>query len=540
LSYPLVFGRFELLRAERRLLDGGVPVSLGSRAFDLLAALVEHRDRVVSKDELLLLVWPGVVVEENNLTVHMSTLRKVLGADAVSTVSGRGYRFAMPVSSPPGLDRRAPSPHAPASPQALTLPDKPSIAVLPFSRLGGDAAHGDFIDGITDELITGLSRFRSLFVISRNNVFTYKDRSVDVRTVARELGVRYVLEGSVRREGPHVRVAVQLIDAVTGQHIWAERYDRLLEDVFLLQDEVAHAIVAAMAPHIETSEMSRVRSARPENITAYEMAQRAWARSREGMSKSNRAARDEALALARQALALDPRSSAAFNAIVDAQSWHIYFGTAASVSAALADGLDAAAQALAIDSADHLAYRGRGWLTLVGGLLAQAISDLRRSLELNPNDAFALARLGMCESVSGEPAAGTRRCLEALRLSPRDPSRFHLLDNLAWAHFASRSYAQAVDATEQSLREADFAGTRLCGVLSLVGLGEVARAGTELQALRQLAPAMVAARLSGIWLAVDPEVRQREIDFLQAANTHAPELESTRRPGPLSPGCGGS
>jgi tetratricopeptide (TPR) repeat protein len=204
------------------------------------------------------------------------------------------------------------------------------------------------------------------------------------------------------------------------------------------------------------------------------------------------------------------------------------------------DGLDAAAQALAIDSADHLAYRGRGWLTLVGGLLAQAISDLRRSLELNPNDAFALARLGMCESVSGEPAAGTRRCLEALRLSPRDPSRFHLLDNLAWAHFASRSYAQAVDATEQSLREADFAGTRLCGVLSLVGLGEVARAGTELQALRQLAPAMVAARLSGIWLAVDPEVRQREIDFLQAANTHAPELESTRRPGPLSPGCGGS
>lgn len=515
---PLLFGRFELLTAERRLLDGGVPVSLGSRAFDLLATLVEHRDRVVSKNELLRLVWPGVVVEENNLTVHMSTLRKVLGADAVSTVTGRGYRFAMPVST--ARSRQSHSPAVPTDPKALTLPDKPSIAVLPFAHLGGDPAHEDFIDGITDELITGLSRFHSLFVISRNSVFTYKGRAVDVRTVAHELGVRYVLEGSVRREGPRVRVAARLIDAVSGKQIWAERYDHLLEDVFRLQDEVARAIVAAMAPHIETSEIGRVRSAPPTSVTACEIAQRAWARAREGLSRSSHAARDEAIALARQALAVDPRSSAAFNAIVDAQSWHIYFDTAVSAEVALAEGLDAAAQALAIDSADHLAYSGRGWLTLVGGRLTEAMADLRRSLELNSNDSLTLARLGMCESVSGEPARGTRRCLEALRLSPRDPARFHLLANLAWAHFASRSYADALDAARQSLREADFAGARLCMVLSLVGQGELKRASAELQALRRIAPAMVAARLKGVWLALDPEVRQREVEFLRTADAH--------------------
>ena len=519
LPNALVFGRFQLLPAERRLLDNGAAVPLGGRAFDLLCTLVAHCDRVVSKDELLHLVWGGVVVEENNLTVHISALRKVLGADAVATVSGRGYRFTMPVSTSPL--QLAPPPVALPDARKLKRPEKPSIAVMPFAHLGSDARHQEFVDGITDELITGLSHFRALSVIARNSVFTYKGQAVNVRTVARELGVRYVLEGSVHRDGQRVRVAAELIDASNGSQIWAERYDRLLKDVFTLQDEVAHAIVAAVAPHIETSEMGRVQRVRPENITAYEIAQRAWARARDGLSRTNQAARDEAIVLARQALAVDPRSSAALNAIVDAQTWHIYFGTVASVESALAEGLDAAAQALAIDSADHLAYRGRGFLALVGGRLPEAMADLRRSLELNPNDCLTLARLGMCESVSGKPLIGTRRCLQALRLSPRDPSRFHLLANLAWAHFACESYAAAVDVARQSLREADFAGARLCLVISLVGLGELALASAELQHLRRAAPAMVAARLKGVWLALDAKVRQREVQFLRAADDYA-------------------
>ena len=511
MSDSLFFGRFELLLEQRRLLEHGSPVTLGARAFDLLAALVRHRDRVVSKDELLRLVWRDAAVEENNLSVQMSTLRKVLGAEALRTVAGQGYRFTLPVSPPSGP--------AEAESMVLGLPDKPSIAVLPFANAGGVLDDAALIEGIGGALIDALSRVRSIFVISRHSVEAYQGRAVDPRTVARELGVRYVLEGSVRRSAEQVRIAAALIDAVNGQQIWGECYDRSLDQLFALQDETARAIVIAMAPHIEHSEIERARRPRPQKDSAYALAQRAWAQAREGLSRSNRGARDAAVALAREALAIDPRCSAAHNAIVDALSWHLYFDTAAP--SALQDALDAAAQALAIDSNDALAYRGRGWLMLVSGKLSEATADLRRSQELNPNDAFTLARLGACESFGGDPAGGLRQCLQALRLSPRDPARFHLLDNLIWAQFSAKAYDDAIDTARQSLREANFAGTRLCLVLCLVGAGEMARAASELRELKRLEPDMVAARLGGRWLAGDAEVRQREVDFLHAANAQA-------------------
>jgi TolB-like protein/Tfp pilus assembly protein PilF len=507
----LVFGRFELLLEQRRLLEHGSPVTIGARAFDLLAALVQHRDRVVSKDELLRLVWHDAAVEENNLSVQVSTLRKVLGADALRTVSGQGYRFTLPVSPPSGV--------ADPDSMVLGLPDKPSIAVLPFANAGGVLDDAALIEGIGGELIDALSRVRSIFVISRHSVQAYQGHAVDPRTVARELGVRYVLEGSVRRSAEQVRIAAALIDALSGQQIWGERYDRSLDQVFALQDEAARAIVIAMAPHIERREIELARGPRPQKDSAYALAQRAWAQAREGLSRSNRGARVAAVALAREALGIDPRCSAAHNAIVDALSWHLYFDTAKP--SAMPEALDAAAQALAIDSSDALAYRGRGWLMLVSGKLPEATADFRRSLELNPNDAFTLARLGACESFGGDPAGGLRRCLQALRLSPRDPARFHLLDNLIWAQFSAKAYDDAIDTARQSLREADFAGTRLCLVLCLVGAGNVARAAEELRELKRLAPDMVAARLRGVWLAADTEVRQREVDFLHAANCQA-------------------
>lgn len=511
MSDSLVFGRFELLLEQRRLLEHGSPVTLGARAFDLLVALVRHRDRVVSKDELLRLVWRDAAVEENNLSVQVSTLRKVLGSEALRTVSGQGYRFTLPVSPPLSV--------AAAESMVLGLPDKPSIAVLPFANAGGVLDDAALIEGISAELIDALSRVRSIFVISRHSMQAYEGRSVDPRTVARELGVRYVLEGSVRHSSAQVRIAAALIDAVSGQQIWGERYDRGLDELFALQDATARAIVIAMAPHIERSEIERARGPRPQKDSAYALAQRAWAQAREGLSRSNRDARDAAVALAREALVIDPRCSAAHNAIVDALSWHLYFDTA--TPSALNDALDAVAQALAIDSNDALAYRGRGWLMLVSGKLPEATADFRRSLELNPNDAFTLARLGACESFGGDPTGGLRQCLQALRLSPRDPARFHLMDNLIWAQFSAKAYDDAIDTARQSLREGNFAGTRLCLVLCLVGAGDLARAAIELQALKRLAPDLVAARLGGRWLAGDAEVRQREVDFLLAANAQA-------------------
>ncbi|MCL4747044.1 MAG: winged helix-turn-helix domain-containing protein [Burkholderiaceae bacterium] len=232
------FGRIEVRPDERRVVDSGAAVALGARAFDLLLALIEHRDRVIGKDELIALVWPDTVVEESNLTVQVSALRKVLGAESISTVPGRGYRFALAPDAP----RQAAHASIGNGAIAPALPDKPSIAVLPFANLGADPEQEFFTDGITDDIIADLSRFHSLFVIARNSSFTYKGKAVDVRTVGSELGVRYVLEGSIRRSANRVRVNAQLIDAVDGKSVWAEKYDRVLEDIFAVQEEIALAI----------------------------------------------------------------------------------------------------------------------------------------------------------------------------------------------------------------------------------------------------------------------------------------------------------
>ena len=370
----VLFGRFALLLDQRRLLENHVPISLGARAFDLLATLVQHRDRVVSKDELLTLVWRDAVVEENNLSVQISTLRKVLGADALQTVVGQGYRFTLAVSAAPAGSFEGD--------MVLGLPDKPSIAVLPFDCVGNGWTGMHLVDTMGDDLIDALSRLHSIFVISRHSVQSYRGRAVHPREVARELGVRYVLEGSVRRLAVEVRIAAALIDALTGQQIWSEGYAWGWGDGSAPQHAIVRAIVIAMVPHIEHSEIERARLLRPQSSSAYALAQRAWAQSREGLSRSNRGARDAAIALAREALAIDPRCSAALNAIVDTLSWHMYFDTAPP--SALADALDATACALAIDSNDALAWRGRGWLMLVSGRLQEAVVDFRRSLELEP------------------------------------------------------------------------------------------------------------------------------------------------------------
>ena len=507
MSEPLVFGRFALLLDQRRLLDNGAPVSLGARAFDVLATLAQHRERVVSKDELLRCVWRDTVVEENNLSVQISTLRKLLGPDALCTVAGQGYRFTLPV--------RAPAPPPVAGDGVLGLPDKPSIAVLPFDGPAHDPADAALIDALGDGLIDALSRLHSLFVISRHGVQRYRGRPAHPRQVARELGVRYLLEGSARHLGGHMRVAAALIDAQSGQQIWSEHYDSAVEDGAALPHDIVRDIVIAMVPHIEHSELERTRLPQTPGSSAYALAQRAWAQAREGLSRSNRGARDAAIALANEALAIDPRCSAALNARVDALSWHLYFATAGPT--AMADALQAAGRAVTVDRNDALAWRGRGWLLFVGGKLAEAMADLESSLELNPNDAITLARLGMFEALSGDPVGGVQRCMQAIRLSPRDPALFHLLANLQWAQFAARAYDDAIDTARQSLREADFAGTRLCLVLSLVGAGDAARAADELRALREQAPDMVAARQGGVWLAGDPEVRGREAAFFDVA-----------------------
>ena len=262
------FGSIEVQTEARQLLVDGVPAKLGSRAFDLLLALIERRDRVVGKDELLGLVWPGLVVEENNLQVHVSALRKVLGSQAVATIPGRGYRFAAALAddapSAPESTQLAASPPSQSSSQV------PSIAVLPFRNMGADTE--DYLsDGITEDIITELSRWRSLAVTSRYSSFRFKGQAVDAQQLGGELGVRFIVEGSVRRMGDRIRVTAQLTDAENGNTVWGERYDRPIVDLFAVQDEVVHTIVGTLVGRVQVSTAERARRKPPASLDAYDL-----------------------------------------------------------------------------------------------------------------------------------------------------------------------------------------------------------------------------------------------------------------------------
>jgi adenylate cyclase len=405
------FGEFELRPDERRLARAGQPIALGARAFDLLCHLVEYRDRVVGKGELLDQVWPGLVVEEANLTVHVSTLRKVLGAQSLSTVPGRGYRFVAPVTEPAG-NATAPRPGTPS-------PARPSIAVLPFVNLSPDPAQELFADGLVEEIITTLSKIAGLTVIARASCFTYKGRTVDVRRVARELGVRHVLEGSVRRDGGRLRIAAQLVDAGTGAHVWAERYDRPMEDVFALQDEITLILATELQVHLTEGEQARLRHPSVRDVDAWSH----WVRglacyhravlSREGMTP--------ALMSWQRAATLDPRS-----ATLQAMLGMLYyldarFGFWNDRATALRKGIEHADRALSLDGECSDAHMAHGLLLLLQRRYRQAIAAARRSLEFGPGAADAAAFASFVFANAGLDREAVVQIERAIVLCPMFP-----------------------------------------------------------------------------------------------------------------------
>jgi TolB-like protein len=285
----VLLGPFCLDTRNDLLLRGTEPVALGKRAIILLRTLVERRGELVSKDALIEAAWPGQIVEENNLTVQIAALRRVLsahagGEDWIVTMPRRGYRFVGPVSAASGegihsapLSVQVHSAHSaeqqpnrpPTDQRSPALPDKPSIAVLAFANMSDDPEQEFLADGIAEDIITALARWRGLFVIARNSSFTYKGRAVDVKQIGHELGVRYVLEGSLRKSGSRIRVTAQLVEARTGNHAWADRYDRDLADIFVVQDEISQAVTIAIAPAVAEAEQQRAMRRAPENLDAW-------------------------------------------------------------------------------------------------------------------------------------------------------------------------------------------------------------------------------------------------------------------------------
>lgn len=372
----------------------------------------------------------------------------------------------------------------------LALPDKPSIVVLPFANMSNDAEQEYFADGVTEDIITELSRFHELFVIARNSSFTYKGRAVDVRNVAAELGVRYVLEGSIRKAGQRIRVTGQLIDAASGNHIWAERYDRILEDIFAVQEELTQSIVGAIAPHIRDAEVAKARR-RPGSLGAYEIAVRANAKAWEAYGKSDSALRDEAISEARAALAIDGSSTIALNALVLAQWQHVLLGTA-DREAALRDGMAAADRSIEVDRNGNLGHTWRGVMLAFRGdgtRSIDALASARRGHELNPHDSLSLVALGFIEINEDEAESATGHLLQALRVSPRDPLRHMMFHQLARASLLSRRYADGIDHALAAIREApNLPVGHIQLALNRVGLGDIALARVAFDETRRLSP----------------------------------------------------
>ena len=402
----------------------------------------------------------------------------------------------------------------PAASAGLTVPGfagRHALAVLPFANLSNDPEQEYFADGLAEDLITRLSALRLFPVIARNSSFVYKGRAVDVTAVSRELGVHYVVEGSVRRAGERVRVGVQLVDATTGLHVWAERYDRKLSDVFALQDEITETIVASLGPALSRAEICRARRHAPENLDAWDCVQRGlW-----HLLQYRKEDIVEAQFWLSRAIQLDSGSSAAFSVLAFSHLFGIIYRWSESPAHSRADALRAAEQAVALDGDDPTALTALGFVCSLIGQHERAIVVLERAIHLNPSSALAHWALGAALAPSGCPDCAIPVIEKAIRLSPYDPWMHEFLFSIAAAHFLAERYEDAVTYARRSLAaKSDQPGAYRLLAASYGYLGRSDDGKAALEALRQLMPDFSAADLRAF---LPPAVAERYLRGLRQA-----------------------
>jgi TolB-like protein len=488
------FDNHTLDTERRELLRGGEPVALQPQVFDLLVHLVQNRARVLSKDDLIAMVWGGRIVSDSTLTSRINAARTAVGDSGkqqrlIRTVPRKGVRFVGDVGEvPDGVQPVA----ADAPPRALPVPDRPTIAVLAFDNMSGDGKQEYFSDGISEDIITALSRVRWFFVIARNSSFIYKGRSVHISQVAEELGVRYVVEGSVRKEGGRVRITAQLNDVATGSHIWAEHYDRDLTDVFAVQDEITDAIVAAIEPQIYAAENFRARRKPPNSLGAWDLVMRALSHYWRVTQPDHLAAQE----LLQQAIAIDPHYGQALSLLATSHMFGVHLGWADIVTAApLAER--AALAAIDADSEDAWAHTALGSVCFSTRRLGDSLAEFELALQLNPNFSLAQGYYALALSYDGRWQDSYEAAQRAIRLSPRDPSLAIYYGIAAYAQFVGRNYPEAIALSREAIRQrGDLTGAYRVLTVAAGMTGQTEVAAAALEELRRVQP-----NISLAWIA---------------------------------------
>jgi adenylate cyclase len=416
-----------------------------------------------------------------------------LGEQALKNIA-RPMRAYQVASGPSATKSVSVGPQKPSA--ELALPDKPSIAVLPFQNMSGEPEQEYFADGMAEDITTALSRLRWLFVIARNSSFTYRGRAVDVKQVGRELGVRYVLEGSVRKAGSRVRITGQLIDTSTGAHLWAERFDGGLEDIFDLQDQVTASVVGAIAPMLEQAEIERAKRKPTENLDAYDY----FLRGMGAFNQFNREAIREAMSLFAKAIELDPNYAAAYGMSAGCYMQCVVFGWSSDREQEKAETRRLAHIAINLGRDDPLALCYAGFsLVRVAGDLDDGLAAIERSLVLNPNLAWAWTFGAIAKAYGGEPEAAVEYAARAMRLSPRDAQMFGMQIATAHGHFFAGRYAEAMSWAENAVREQPNFFMGLCVVAAGGALaGRQAEAETAMARLRELNPSLRMSNLKDL------------------------------------------
>lgn len=504
-----------VLDADRRELHcGSATVAVEPQVFDLLIHLVQNRDRVVSKDDLIASVWRGRIVSDSTLASRINAARRAIGDNGdeqrlIRTVARRGVRF---IGSVAARREAGQSPASPLDPAARA--ERPAIAVLPFMNASGEPDQDYFSDGIAEDIITELSRLRWFLVIARNSSFAYKGKPVTTRQIGEELGVGYLVEGSVRKSGECVRVTAQLNEVATGKQLWAERYDRRLSDVFAIQDEITEAVVAAIEPQVYANENFRAQRKAPESLDAWDLVMRALSHFWRVTREDNRLAR----ALLERAIALDPNYAQALAVFAVSTMFGARMGWEdAAVAVPVAER--AAHGAVRADGEDPWAYLALATIHLRRGRFEDSLAAFETALRLNPNFSLALGCYGLVLSGVGRWQEGADAARRALRLSPRDPFSAIFNGVAAYAEFVGCNYEEAVRLAREGVRQRpEFAGGYriLTAAAAMAGDKELAR--SALQELRRTQP-----NISLAWVESRMQVRN--------AAERAHYMEAFRRAG---------